>query len=360
MPSNGDGGFSSARLVVIVAVTAVATVQFASRAEVAGVGDGKLVGGLADDVEDALSDDGRYLLRWWDPAGLGGPGFGLQVELERRGKSIGVDEQFAAASLPHRVLAEADATAVLYLVVGPKADEVRGTPGVQEITSFDPRTPEEQARSAELRAALEARLVEVGRAELVEALDAQYGQARLIFADPPLPPDVAAMAGEFVDLRQPGAVFLAPPGHRSRRWASASDRSDQAHTAGEVALPHAVGVHSATDRLPFVQPRIPLTDDLGRRVGVLGEIVPAARVENDAVQASTQIDRPPAPAGMSTARVHPGCGKLSGAGLPSPNRLRTTSGLAAPLRTMSSTIARTTSSRPNGTTNWYCTKPRRP
>ena len=197
---------------VTVTFTAIGTVQFASRAEVAGVGDGRLVGGLSDDVENAISDDGEYLLRWWDPAGLGGPGFGLQVELERRGKSIGVDEQFAAASLPHRVLDEADADGVLYLVVGPKADEVALTPGLTAIASFDPRTPAERERSEELRVLLGTRLVEIGRPELVEALDAQYGQARLIFADPPLPPDVAVLAGEFVDLRQPGVVFLAPPG----------------------------------------------------------------------------------------------------------------------------------------------------
>jgi hypothetical protein len=195
-----------------VAVTTVATVQFGARAEIAGSGDGRLVGGLVDDVEDALSDDARYLLRWWDPAGLGGPGFGLQVELERRGMSIGVDEQFAAASLPHRVLAEDDATAVLYLVIGPQIDQVRGTPGLQEIAEFDPRSPEQQARSEELRALLVEGLVAAGRPELVDALDAQYGQARLIFAEPPLPPEIAALAGEFVGLRQPGVVFLAPPG----------------------------------------------------------------------------------------------------------------------------------------------------
>lgn len=203
---------TTAALLTTLAVTAVATVQFGARAEIAGSGDGRLVGGLVDDVEDALSDDARYLLRWWDPAGLGGPGFGLQMELERRGMSIGVDEQFAAASLPHRVLAEDDATAVLYLVIGPQIDQVRGTPGLQEIAEFDPRSPEQQARSEELRALLVEGLVAAGRPELVDALDAQYGQARLIFADPPLPPEIAELAGEFVGLRQPGVVFLAPPG----------------------------------------------------------------------------------------------------------------------------------------------------
>jgi hypothetical protein len=163
-------------------------------------------------VDAALVDGDRYLLRWWDPAGLGGPGFGLQLELERRGHEVGVDGQFAAASLPHRVLPEDRADGVLYLVVGGRLDEVRATPGLRELAWFDPRTPAERIRSDELRAFLERRLAEIGRPDLVEALDAQYGQARLIFADPPLPADIFAAAEEFVDLRQPGAVFLAAPG----------------------------------------------------------------------------------------------------------------------------------------------------
>lgn len=209
-----------AAVVVVAVVGLVAVVQFADRAAVAGVGDGRLVGGLVDDVErvlravpaDSRDSDVRHLLRWWDPAGLGGPAFGLQLELERRGFMIGVDEQFAAAALPHRVLDEAAATTVLYLVVGPKADDVRQVPGLEEIAAFDPRTPAEKQRSDELRAVIEDELVAIGRADLVEAIDAQYGQARLVFAEPPLPAELGVLVGEFVDLRMPGAVFVAAPG----------------------------------------------------------------------------------------------------------------------------------------------------
>lgn len=199
-------------LVVTLAFGVTATVQFADRAQVAGRGDGRLVGGLVDDVEDGIDSNGEYLLRWWDPAGLGGPAFGLQLELERRGVTIGVDEQFSAAALPHRVLDERDADGVLYLVVGAKIDDVRATPGVEQIAAFDPRTPAERERSDELRTEIETQLVEVGRPELIDAIDAQYGQARLVFAEPPLPDELATLIGEFVDLRLPGAVFLAAPG----------------------------------------------------------------------------------------------------------------------------------------------------
>lgn len=203
---------TAAAVALTVAVGGLATVQFGERAAIAGRGDGRLVGGLVDDVETAIAGRGPHLLRWWDPAGLGGPAFGLQLELERRGVTVGVDEQFAAAALPHRVIDEAEAVSVLYLVIGAKADEMRATPGLEEIASFDPRTPAEKQRSDELRAVIEDELVAIGRADLVEAIDAQYGQARLVFAEPPLPSALGELVGEFVDLRMPGAVFVAAPG----------------------------------------------------------------------------------------------------------------------------------------------------
>ena len=59
-------------------------------------------------------------------------------------------------------------------------------------------------------------------------------------------------------------------------------------------------------------------------------------------------------------RVQPGAGKLSGAGLPGPNRLSTVTALGAPDAAKRSTTRRNVSSAPNGTTTWYCTKPWRP
>ena len=58
--------------------------------------------------------------------------------------------------------------------------------------------------------------------------------------------------------------------------------------------------------------------------------------------------------------VQPGCGNDSGAGLPSPNRLSTLSPEACGECAIFSTILRNVGSSPNGTTNWYCRKPREP
>ena len=238
-----------AAALLVVAIALVASVQFGSRAGVAGVGDGRLVGGLADDVETALSKGPHYLLRWWDPAGLGGPGFGLQLELERRGIAVGVDEQFSAASLPHRVLAEQAADAVLYLVIGPKVDEVRdteGLPGDRLVRSAH------TGRAAAFRGAAHRAHPTAGRGRSAGARRCPRRPVRPGSSDlrrPPLPPDVATMAGEFVDLRQPGVVFLAPPGTAIPALASPDSptRVREPEAASEIALPHPVG---STGRAP--------------------------------------------------------------------------------------------------------------
>ncbi len=194
-------------------VVAVATVQFADRALVTGFEDSQVVGALVDDVEQGIDPEGRTLVRWWDPVVLGATGFGLVLELERRGVSAGVDQQFAAGALPHRVMPEETAAQVLYVVLGDAAIErAREIEGLTELAYDDLRTDAERTRSAELRELLEQRLVELGREDLVAAIDQQYGQARLLFGVPPLPDDVLAIVSEYVDLRQPAAVFVAEPG----------------------------------------------------------------------------------------------------------------------------------------------------
>ena len=51
----------------------------------------------AGPVARALDPKERYQVRWDDPAYLGGIGFGLVLELERRGFDVGGEPQFSAA-----------------------------------------------------------------------------------------------------------------------------------------------------------------------------------------------------------------------------------------------------------------------
>ena len=197
---------------VLVLNAALATVQFTDRVEMTGIDDSRMVGALHDDVADGLQRGARYLTRWHDPVALGGVPFGLVLQLERDGYQAGVDEEFAAAALPHRVIDEGDADGLLWVVLGARIVAFRADAAFTEIAFADLRTPEERARYDELHAELTRRLPEVGRPDLVAALDEQYGGAKLVFSVPPLPADVAAAVGEFVGLRLPAAVFLAPAG----------------------------------------------------------------------------------------------------------------------------------------------------
>lgn len=96
---------------------------------------------IAPKVAAALDRDRRYLVRWDDKAYLGGPGFGLLLDLERRGFTVGADPQFAAAVEPHRVMCPGGYDAVLTVVTGVGAiDRYRADPAYRELAYTDPRT----------------------------------------------------------------------------------------------------------------------------------------------------------------------------------------------------------------------------
>jgi hypothetical protein len=203
--------FAVAGALAVVAAGTAMTVNDAT-AEVPARRDSRLIGGVSPAVADALDPQGRYLVRWHDPMSLGGVGYGVLLELERRGLTVGVDAWGSAAALPHRVMPEQTADAVLWVVTGAKPiADFRARPDAVELGWYDQRTPAEQERSAQLRAELEARLVEVGRPELVATIDTQYGIAPLVIGNVGVPQDVKDLAGAYDDLREPIAVFEVPP-----------------------------------------------------------------------------------------------------------------------------------------------------
>jgi hypothetical protein len=197
---------------VAVAIAATAMTVNDATADIPARRDSRLIGGVSPAVADALDPAGRYLVRWHDPMSLGGVGFGMLLELERRGYTAGVDQWGSAAALPHRVMPEETASDVLWVVTGVKPiADFRARADAVELGWFDQRTPAEQERSAQLRAQLEARLAEVGRAELIATIDTQYGIAPLVIGNVGVPQDVKDLAGAYDDLREPIAVFKVPP-----------------------------------------------------------------------------------------------------------------------------------------------------
>jgi hypothetical protein len=204
-------GAVAAALVLLVPLALA--VRSSAGAEVPYAQESKLTGGLLAQVEPKLDPSTRYLLRWHDPPGLGGIGFGSLLELERKGFTVGTDSWTRYAVLPYRVMPEQTAEAVLWIVVGdPSIERFRQRGDAEELGYYDPRTPEQKARSDADRAEIIRRLTELGRQDLIDRMDQQFGNAALIAAAPQLPADVNALVSEYTDLRLPAAVFQVPPG----------------------------------------------------------------------------------------------------------------------------------------------------
>jgi len=195
---------------VAIAGVSVSSVQAFSKVHLPGPTDSRITGGLAPQLRDQLDHHKRYLVRFWDPYTLNATGFGVVLQLERDGFSVGVDLQFAAAALPHRVLPEDQADEVLWVVVGPHIDTVRGDSTLREVAYLDPRTQDDAARADALIDEVGRLLVEAGRSELVPSLT-EPG-ASLLFPTPPLPEDIAMKVRDIVLLGQPVAVFSGAPG----------------------------------------------------------------------------------------------------------------------------------------------------
>ncbi|HEY7627535.1 MAG TPA: hypothetical protein VH761_10720 [Ilumatobacteraceae bacterium] len=173
----------------------------------------RLVGGVAPQVAADLDRGAHYLIRWHDPATLGGVPFGLVLELEKRGFHVGVDAVFAAGALPHRVLPESSADSVLWVVLGePNIVLMRARDDVAELGYFDQRSPAEIAESNSLRDELIAGLEAQGLDCAIAAIDAQYGLAQFILGTAAVPHDLAEIASRYGLLGLPVAVFEVAPG----------------------------------------------------------------------------------------------------------------------------------------------------
>lgn len=201
---------TAAATVVALVGLSVGLARFSS-AEVSGERYSDTVAGLIGPTEEALDRGNVYLVRWVDPAALGGVGFGMVLELERRGFDVGVDERFSAAAEPHRVRDEGTADDVVWVVSGRTAIEAAlARPGARLVAEVDPRSASEVARHAELVRRASARLEEVGRPEQAQEMRAD-GNLFAILLSGDLPEDVVADITELVDLFLPTAVVVAPP-----------------------------------------------------------------------------------------------------------------------------------------------------
>ena len=173
------------------------------------------VGDLTVPVLDAVDTsplatgrDGSYRVTWTDGTYIGAPGFGLFLELERRGLDVGVAEPVGPGAVGHRVMPVGEADAEIHLSVGPDIAVWEARPEAVMVAYADPRTEDEQARFAEARRSSIAELERLGRTDLVPLVDlAPF----MLFLDDSLPAEARELIAPLGDIGQPLAVFVSPP-----------------------------------------------------------------------------------------------------------------------------------------------------
>ncbi|HRW36712.1 MAG TPA: hypothetical protein P5254_03370 [Aquihabitans sp.] len=193
--------------VAIVALSLVTSVRVA-RQDIPYDQSSRSVAGLAPEVAAQLDPAARYQVRWDDPAYLGGIGFGLLLELERRGFDVGGEARFSAAIEPHRVACPGDYDALLTVVTGEsRLAEWRAKPEARELAATDPR----RDRAGWDRAFAELLAIQRERngPDYDPAdLEAQFN---LLLLSGDQPAEVTDLAGELVLGGVPSAVFLQDP-----------------------------------------------------------------------------------------------------------------------------------------------------
>jgi hypothetical protein len=153
--------------------------------------------------------DGRYLVTWDDPISLGSTGFGLLLELERRGFDVGAVEFYRVWATPHRVMGPAEATAEVHLAVGADIETWRAAPGAEQVAYVDPRSRAERAEYRRLRAHAVDALNAAGLADLAQGVDENLFTTSL---DPRVPQQARDGIVRMLGLGLPSAVFVGPSG----------------------------------------------------------------------------------------------------------------------------------------------------
>lgn len=193
-------GLAVVGLVLLSGVTAVRI----SRQDIPYDQSSRSVEAVAADVADQLDPEQRYLVTWSDPAYLGGIGFGLILDLERRGFTVGGQPQFDAALEPQRVMCPGDFDAVLTVVTGERniaAFEERT--GLEPIATADPRED-----PAAWDAAYQELLDVLEREGTPKTADELEGQLNGFLLNEGQSDEVHDLAAELVLGGVPSAVFV--------------------------------------------------------------------------------------------------------------------------------------------------------
>ena len=160
-------------------------------------------------VGAATGRDGRYAVLWRDAAFFGSQGYGVLNELDRRGYHVGSAPYFYTTATPWRVVDPQTATAEIVFATGGYIEQIRSAKGVVEVAFTDPRTTQQRATYDTLSAEVKARLNDEGLAELADAMDLNLFGVQL---DQRVPRSINVLIDKMLQLGQPTAIFIAPPG----------------------------------------------------------------------------------------------------------------------------------------------------
>jgi len=196
--------------VLVSGLLIMSSVQTADRVKLPGRTESRILADLIPKVVPKLHRDEKYLLRMYDPYTLNATGFGSVLELERQGFDIGVESFQAAAALPHRVRFEDQVDQILWVVVGPAIKSADADPALTKLGESNPRSASEELLAQKLLSDIAQMLTDAGRGELVSTLETPG--ASLIFAEPPLPDNIATVVRQLISLGQPVAMYSVAPG----------------------------------------------------------------------------------------------------------------------------------------------------
>ena len=219
-PSEASRPFDDRRVQIATGIVAVAAcvatgigVVRAASADIPYQRDSAITGALATQLETSLDPATRYQINEVDPVALGSVAFGLALELEKHQHiHAGVGPWGVAGVTPFRVVNDDQAGATLWYVASqPEIDAFEALPGAVVRASFDPRTGDEVARSAQLQANLLQVLCSSGRDDLRRLLFTRWGHTLLTFMTD-LPPAAKPLLQQYSDLRLPTAVIELPVG----------------------------------------------------------------------------------------------------------------------------------------------------
>jgi hypothetical protein len=168
-----------------------------------------VVQALNDGVGDSAGREIDYVLFFQESVVPGAQGYAVLNELERRGFSVGVHPTWRVPATSHRVRFDGEYGAEIHVVSGAWIDEWRTRPDHVEVVNYDGRTEAERATFERVETIAIARLVEIGREDLLPVVDTNIFGASL---DPDLPLDIVEMLGEMLQIGEPVSIFFAPAG----------------------------------------------------------------------------------------------------------------------------------------------------